>query len=353
MKGKIFSLHLFILILLVIFLVGCGKKLSIFATFQPYAQFKKSGKAYYLDENRLLIINKNQLSVLDINQEKVAIELPQLDNDIKISDAVYKNTQLITVGGECGGPTCIGKGEIHIYDLTKRKLLKTIADKSGLEQGQGHFSSVVFTQDGKFLATSQIGGVLKVWNMESNNPSLTMGNLKCEIWSLISIPKSNLVISGNAHGEIDVWDIKKGVKVKQLQKVQEIKVDGGHTSIDGSLAVLNLAYSEKHDILAAKAYNSIRVWNVNSGKKIKTFTTTNMEVVEELSFHSDKPILATSLISGSIQLIDVFSKKVMTFKAHNSSINNLQFSKDGKYLLSSGSDGHIKIWESDELINKL
>jgi WD40 repeat protein len=66
-----------------------------------------------------------------------------------------------------------------------------------------------------------------------------------------------------------------------------------------------------------------------------------------IAVHPDMNVFAVGFSDNSIRIIDLKNFELKyDIPAHQSSIFTLEYSKDGRYLLSGGRDAHIKIWDS-------
>jgi WD40 repeat protein len=78
------------------------------------------------------------------------------------------------------------------------------------------------------------------------------------------------------------------------------------------------------------------------------------EPIRSVSLHPTQPLLATGDELGNLTLWNFDGTFIKSIAAHGDRLNRLQYSSDGKYLLSGGRDGTAKIWSIDgELLHTL
>ena len=94
--------------------------------------------------------------------------------------------------------------------------------------------------------------------------------------------------------------------------------------------------------------NTIKLWNVETGKEIRTLSGHN-EGVTSVSFSSDGKTLASGSEDKTIKLWNVETgKEIRSLSGHNSSVLSVSFSSDGKTLASGSDDKTIKLWNGDK-----
>jgi len=109
-------------------------------------------------------------------------------------------------------------------------------------------------------------------------------------------------------------------------------------------------------LIAAANYggeNWIYIWNIESGKSIKTLSGHNNDVMC-VAFSPDNNYIASGDQDGKIILWEVKSgKKIKSFTGHDGDVNCVAFSPDGKYLISGGDDKLVKVWDAISIIPSL
>ncbi len=112
-----------------------------------------------------------------------------------------------------------------------------------------------------------------------------------------------------------------------------------------------IAFAPDGSTLATgSADESIKLWNVSSGKEIGELEG-HSRPVNSLAFLADGKWLFSvcggrAVGGNELKLWDLASKKdVATVPAHEGPINQLALSPDGKYLATASLDKTVKVWE--------
>ncbi len=205
---------------------------------------------------------------------------PLADEPVIYSVAFSRDSSMLVAG--CGGSEF--HGCIHFRDATTGELLNEI---TGLE---ADVWSVAFSPDGT-LASGSTDGVIRLWNVSSEQPLNTLEGHTSEVWSVAFSSDGKTLASGSADGTIRLWDVTSGQPEQTLQ---------GHTN-----DVRSIAFSPNDSILASGSLDrTIRLWDVASGQPEQTLQG-HLSEVWSVAFSRDGSILASGSLDGTILLWDV------------------------------------------------
>ncbi|MBA3017351.1 MAG: caspase family protein [Proteobacteria bacterium] len=167
-------------------------------------------------------------------------------------------------------------------------------------------------------------------------PQLGHSNI---ILSIAFSPDGKYLLSGSADHTLKLWDVATG---------REIRTFIGHTA-----QVESIAFSPdgKYIISTGRYDKSLKLWEVATGKEVRTFLG-HKDEVNEVAFSPD----GKYIISGggtsyknkdfALRLWEVNTgKEIRTFTGHTDEIKSVAFSPDGEYIVS-GSYHIIKLWEA-------
>ena len=134
---------------------------------------------------------------------------------------------------------------------------------------------------------------------------------------------------------------------------QEVKLGLpiGHTK---EIKSIKLSSNGKY-LLTASLDNSVLMWDIASGKLLKTFNHHTEGVLGAIFSPDEKYILSYSRDAKAF-LWDISTEKVIkTFEGHTSWVTSADFSSDGRFLITASEDKTACMWDvsSGKLIYKL
>jgi WD40 repeat protein len=197
---------------------------------------------------------------------------------------------------------------------------------------------VIFSPDGRFIATTSIDKRLIIWDAAQCNETRTI-ELELVPSNLVYSPDGNFIASGDARGTISIWDADTGAFIKSLT---------GQTSV-----ITSLDYSPDGRMLVSTSYDSpkIFVWDIEKGRFIRRL---DMSIAPDdalrqkgASFSPDGQFIA----AANGESIDIWNsstgahlhllEKPMHFP------QKISYSPNGQTLVSSGS-GEIAVvlWDA-------
>ncbi|NXN32676.1 WDR36 protein, partial [Nycticryphes semicollaris] len=144
----------------------------------------------------------------------------------------------------------------------------------------------------------------------------------------------NFAVIGLSTGQVDVYNMQSGIHRGCFgkEKAHEGAIRG--VSVDGLNQIIITAGSE----------GLIKFWK---------FKTKDLVYSSELSsspsgilLHRDSGILGIAFDDFSISVLDIETRRIVrTFSGHHGRINDMTFSPDGRWLITSSMDCTIKTWD--------
>ena len=165
-----------------------------------------------------------------------------------------------------------------------------------------------------------------------DTPSRTLIGHTNEIFGLAFDLNNHVIASGSGDQSIRLWDVNSG-------RVQTIL--NGHTA-----PVRTLAFSPKGPFLASGASDkTTRVWDLRTGKEMVSFSSV-FGNIRAVAFSPDGEVLASTGDGGSLRLLDWKAKKELkAMKSGFGIIYSVAFSPSGSVLATGSSDTQVHIWD--------
>lgn len=206
-------------------------------------------------------------------------------------------------------------------------------------------TAVAFSPDGKILASASDDLSILLWNpatMEQLGPPLLGHQLDPEedgwfftgqITSLAFSPDGQILASAGRDKTIRLWDLSNG------EQIGEPLI--GHTDW-----VSSVAFSPDGKYLASAGWDAIiNLWNPKTGEQLGTSLTGHTELISSVSFSPDGEILASGSFDGSIILWNPNTGEQITSVLSDDDwsdpIRDIAFSPDGKSFASVTCAGWI------------
>ncbi len=284
-----------------------------------------------------------------------------------------------------------GKGRIH--GLTYSPDEKRLAVASGYCLGQydvrtnhivalskfsgGEVDCVAYCPDGHHIARGFSNGCVLISNTKTDEPYPLTFHVHTDcVWRVVYSPDGKTIATDSRDGTTRFWDAASSKLKYTITKESNHANELSFTS-DGKVVVC-VSWTNKITLLNANTYKTIRTFNLHpdcvttsaayspiqeviavgsdngniylydrNTNELKHTITSHKEHVDVLAFSSDgKTLASASIYEKSIKLWDTDSgEHIKTFTGHASYIRGLAFSPDGKTLTSGSGDGTIRFWD--------
>ena len=291
----------------------------------------------------------------------------QLTNILSVTFS--PNGQLLATGDS--------NGEIRLWSIAERKLLKTYREHAGwifalafspdgtilasgssdrsvklwdidtdlcfktLSEHNQRVRCVEFHPQGKILASSSSDNTIKLWDLATGKCLQTLAEHSSYVWSLAFSEDGKMLASGSEDRTIKLWDVMTGKCLATLK---------GHTGWVRSVAFCRNSanrslYSTRNILASGGGDGALKIWDVSTGQCLKTLTG-HKQRVRSVTFSPDGNKLASGSGDHTIRLWDYEQGQcTKTLHGHSSRLGAIAFSPDGNILASGGEDRAIKLWD--------
>ena len=150
-------------------------------------------------------------------------------------------------------------------------------------------------------------------------------------------PSKEILVTGGFFGEIKLWDVKTGQRLKTFD----------NNNIEGLSVMHPLCFisfsGDGHTIVTVYKNGTIKLWDVKRGKCLQTWKS-NDDFIYTTAFSPQDNILAIAYGSKVLKLLNVETEKwLKTRQFHSSDISKISISSDGQYLASHSPDNTIRL----------
>ena len=209
-----------------------------------------------------------------------------------------------------------------------------VEEKYALSGHKYEANSVVFSNDGKTIASGSKNGKVKLWSAENGKLIQTLLAHESEVNSVVFSSDDKTIASASSDGKVKLWSAENG---KLLQTLP------GHKS-----EVTNVVFSSGDKTIASASKDStVKLWSSENGKLLQTLSGHKSEV-NSVVFSSGGKTIASASKDGTVKLWSRDSGKLLqTLSGHKSEVNNAVFSFNNKTIASASSDGTVKLWSTN------
>ncbi|TAH51625.1 MAG: hypothetical protein EYC68_09685 [Chloroflexota bacterium] len=283
------------------------------------------GIAYSGDGTRIATGSQDQTArVWDAKTGKEIFKLTGTNGYIYEVSFSRDSSRLLTVSADHNG---------KVWDMNTGKELMTLP---------GHTAFIyhgTLASDGLLAATTSLDGTIRIWDLTPSHQFLTIpttGPLSSVDWSigyLVYSPNGKQLATGLRDGRVKVWDATNG---------QEIFTFDGHTG-----PVHRVAFSpDGFHLASASSDGTAKEWDLVAGKEAMSFAVQNGAAIS-LSYSPDGKRIAAGDGGGIIHIWDTNSGKELTSLGtlKTNPVFGVAFSPDGKELAASFRDGTVTNWD--------
>ncbi|MGW0756932.1 nSTAND1 domain-containing NTPase [Streptomyces sp. NPDC002814] len=200
-----------------------------------------------------------------------------------------------------------------------------------LVSGTGPVDSIALSRDGHTLAANSRDGKVRIWDLPEGRLRHTFAGYDSGEVAVFSPDGRTLAVAAvrGAHGTIGLLDPVTGRKLRTI------------TVPDGS--VRGMAFSPDGRTVAASSPAAVRVWDVATGRKQRSFTS--QVDPQAVAFGADGRTVA-AVDNGRVRVWDVATGRTRTAHDSQSQRDAVVFSPDGRTYADVRTDGSVQLRET-------
>ncbi|KAI9989821.1 hypothetical protein PInf_020108 [Phytophthora infestans] len=149
-----------------------------------------------------------------------------------------------------------------------------------------------------------------------------------------------MLVTGAKDGFVEVWDFEKC----KLRKDLDYQAKDEFMMHD--VSVTAVAFSRDGELLATGSEDGkLKVWKVSTGICLRRFDNAHSQGIQSITFSRDGTQLLTASFDHLVRIHGLKSGQTLKeFRGHQSYVNTALFSSNGSKVISTSSDGTLKIW---------
>ena len=234
------------------------------------------------------------------------------------------------------------KTAIADAETAQKKVETTVADvKKAQTADEKMIRAVAFSADGKTLVTAGEDGIVRTWSAADGSG---VENFKGHTGAVKAVAfVAGAAISAGSDGKVIAWDTQPEWKL-----VRSIGSATAASPLSGR--VNTLAFSPDGKTLVTGSgepsrSGELKLWDATTGALVQEFKNAHSDTVQSVDFSGDGKLLVSGAADRFVKVWTVADTKlVKSFEGHTHQVLGVALKRDGRIVASAGADNAVKVW---------
>ncbi len=232
-----------------------------------------------------------------------------------------------------------GTGKITVWEIATGR-------QSLVVRQHWAVGAVAFTADGSEIvsANSRHHGIpdeMRIWDARSGQESYELRDHEAKCWDVVYSHDGRLIATSSGDGKVRLWNARNRVLVRTL-------VHDGRERKRKSRDVFGLSFSPTDALLASAGHDgTAKIWDVESGELVHTLDANKRnQALYDVAFSPDGKLLATASRDRTVKVWNTDSwQEIYTLTEHSAEVTSVVFSPAGDELVTASMDNTVRFWD--------
>lgn len=277
--------------------------------------------AAFSPDGRLLVSGSkdNTMRIWDINSQK-CLRIIESDSDVRSVTFSPDGKRILSISSS---------GNTRIWDVSTGKNIRTLDKWYG-----GIITTAAYSPDGKFIVTTSLGrdNSICIWDAVTFDYLKSLNGHVSMVKSVSFDSRGKYLVSCSSDKTVHLWDV---------------------TQLKGKISIPRRVWVSPNvnRIVSFPEKDTVRIWDMITGRSTCTslngYSSQFRRPIEQF-LPDGRRLLSASMNDSSLRIWDVFTGKcIRTFVGHKNRACLLVVSPDGKYFVSSSDKGDIRVWNTE------